>query len=245
MPDDSDDKPEVAGKWQHVESAHSSPSQGNSLTGRKVHSAVSIATTVTSTATTVASHAHYLTVAGVAGAAVLGAGTAGVGLAVAGGVMTTVGIGTSAVSAYKTSNHIDALLRIMRQGSQGRRCTCVSPSPSRELALDHQMIWLKVLPYIIEKKRAKLAKKSVGAAGLSLATSAVRLGKAVHKIRLGTKGVNRTFNAHVLARHAVTHDCWLAEDIISELYSLEDYLAIRALNSTKAGELIAAKMKSV
>lgn len=237
---------EIAGNWHHVESAHEAPDQNGSLKYRKARGYASIATTATAMTTAGVGHAHYLTVAGVAGAGVLAVGTAGIGLGVAGGAMTAVGLVTSGYSAYKTNKHIEALLGIRRKGAEGRTCTCLpGAETSGELVNDHKMIWLNVLPYIIEKKRNKLLKKEAGAIGLSMITAAARVGKAVYKAAKKTRGVNRSFKAHVLARHAITHDCWLAEDIITELFSREDYLVIRTMNSTQAGEVIAGKMKSV
>lgn len=244
--DDDDNGGEVSGKWHHVKSAHAQAGGRNGLSGRQVHRAAAITTAVVSGSVSVVSNAKYLTMVGVGGAAALGAGTAGLGLLAAGGVMSVVNMGTSAASAYKTNKHLDNLAKIRRAGSAEERCMCISNGDrSRDMASDHEMISATILPYIISKKRAKLAKKAMGAGGLSMLTSVHRLGKAAYKSLANTKGITRSYYAHVLSRHALTHDCWLAQEIISELYSPQDYVAISMMGSEAAGELIAAKMKSV
>ncbi|MEH3108041.1 MAG: hypothetical protein PGN09_12415 [Sphingomonas fennica] len=245
--DDGDDAGDVTGKWSHVPTAHTEQHVNHSLTSREVRAVLSKMTAAVSIGVSLTSNAKYLALAGVGGAAVLGAGTAGIGLAVAGGVMTAVGVGTSAASAYKTNRHIDNL-RLIHADGRGKgkfACRCISQYATPDMANDHEMIHATVLPYIIAKKRAKLGKKAAGTAGLSLATTVHRLGKAAYKGIKGTKGVNRSFNAHVLVRHALTHECWLAEAIISELFSPTDYIAIMNMSSEYAGPLVAGKMKSI
>jgi hypothetical protein len=237
---------EISGKWHHVPSAHAHANARNGLTSRKVHRVGAITTAVVSGSVSAAGNAKHLTMIGVGGAAVMGAGTAGIGLLVAGGVMSAVNMGTSAASAYKTNKHLNALAAIRSGGSANERCMCISNNgASGVTANDHEMIYATILPYIISKKRTKLVKKGVGATGLSMLTSMQRIGKAAYKSLNHTKGVARSYYAHVLARHALTHDCWLAQQIISELYSPQDYVAISMMGSEDAGELIAAKMKSV
>ncbi len=243
--DDGDDAGEVAGKWQHVRTFHTEHILDHTLTSREVKAVLSKMTAVASLGVSAASNAKYLALAGVGGAAVLGAGTAGVGLLVAGSVMTAVGIGTSAASAYKTNKHIDNLQAIVKAGARRSRCRCISNENTREMSNDHMMIYDVILPYIVSKKRAKLGKKAAGAFGLSMGTSAHRLGKAIYKGVMGTKGVNRSYYSHVLTRHALTHKCPLAEAIISELFSPTDYIAIMNMHSEYAGPLVAGKMKSV
>ncbi|KTQ85225.1 hypothetical protein NS226_20630 [Aureimonas ureilytica] len=242
--DDPDDTAsEVQGDWPDIPSAFGASEADDTLTSRKVRRYASVTTTVVSTSLSITSNAKYLALAGVGGAAALGVGTAGIGLAVAGGVMTTVGVATSATSAYKTNGHINRLKGF--QSAPWPVCTCLDHRFAAEMAKDHEMIEGPILQYIIDKKRAKLKKKMAGSFGLSMGTSAHRLGKALYKAAKHTKGVKRTSYANILARHVVTHECDLAASIVSELYSHNDYLAIRSMSSKKAGELIAMKMKSV
>jgi hypothetical protein len=70
-----------------------------------------------------------------------------------------------------------------------------------------------------------LTAAAAGVAGLTAGTGGIALG--------------------VLARHTVTCRCALAEQIVSELFSPQNYLAIRVMNSDQAGDRIAPKMKSV
>ena len=218
---------------------------GNTLDSRVLHGHVSKAMAGLSVATSAVGQAHNLTMVGVAGAAVLGAGTAGVGLGVAGIAMSAVGIGTSIVSGIKTHAHIDALEGLQMRGSMKHHCNCKTRDYGDQMSLDHDTIFNTVLPYVIAKKKAKRVKKGFGATGLSMGTNVHRLGKAIYKSVKGTKGKNRSFYAEILARHAVTHECDLVAGIVSELYTGQDYLAIRAMRSDQAALLIAAKMKSV
>ena len=241
--DDDDNAFDVFGDWSDIRSAFAPSDADNTLTSRKVRQYASMATSAVSAGVSITSNAKYLALAGVGGAAVLGAGTAGVGLLVAGAVMTTVGVATSGASAYKTHGHIEGLKTL--QMSPRSSCICQDHRYAAEMAKDHEMIQGTILQYIIDKKSAKFKKKVVGSVGLSMATSVHRLGKAIYKSAKHTKGVNRTHYANILARHVVTHECQLAASIVSELYSHNDYLAIRAMSSKKAGELLAMKMKSV
>lgn len=249
MSDDHDDDEHllVRADWADIPSAFAASATKDSLKARKAHAIVSKATTAASMGLSATSSAKYLTFVGVGGAAVLGAGTLGLGLAVAGGVMTAVNIGTSARSAYKTMNHVEALIAIEADGthSDPRNCRCMSSAAFNQMTEDHDTIRTKVLPYIINKKKHKVNKKLVNTGGLSILTAAHRGVKALHKMRKHTKGVNRTHHADILARHTVTHDCSLARDIVAELFSEQDYLAIRQLGSKMAGEILANKMKSV
>lgn len=244
--EDDDDEIEMnpSGNWSAMNSVFKYDG-GNTLGSRAMHGHVSKVMAGASVATSAVGQAHHLTMFGVAGAAALGAGTAGIGLAVAGGAMSVIGIGTSAVSLFKTAAHIDALEDLKARGSMKHHCNCKTRDFGNQMSDDHDAIFNTVLPYIIAKKKAKRNKKGVGTMGLSLGTSAHRLGKAIYKSVKGTKGKNRSFYAEVLARHAVTHECDLVAGIVSELYTGQDYLAIRSMRSDQAAVLIAAKMKSV
>lgn len=241
---DQQESAEVSGNWPNIPSAFPKEATNDALTSRTVRKYASIASTVVSTGLSATSNAKHLALVGVGGLAI--GGTAGVGLLVAGGVMTAAGMATSAVSFSSTMDHLEGLSDIELTHKIGRKkhaCRCLAHHETG--VQDHAMILNTVLPYIIAKKKVKAGKKAAGMVGLSLVTAAHRLGKAVYKGVKGTKGKNRSHYANILARHVVTHDCDLVRSIVTELFSAEDYKAIRQMGSILAGELIAGKMKSV
>ena len=185
-------------------------------------------------------NAVHLTAAGAAVAGVT-AGTAGIALAAAGGAFTVASIVTDGVSLVKTLGHLDGLEVIQSAGNQDCQPLVNTGSP----ASDHAFINDKVLPWIIHQKKQKAAKKAVSTVGLGLLTGGHRVLRAAYKKARGTKGRKRNWYAHVFARHTITCRCKLAEWTVSELFSPEDYRAIREMNSDQAGDRIATKMKSV
>ena len=112
--------------------------------------------------------------------------------------------------------------------------------------MDHEWIGTQVLPYIIRQKYEKTVKKGVGVVpGGGLGVGAYSLGRRAYKSIAGTKGVMRNFAAHVLARHLITHDCKLVEDIVAELLSVVEMVKLKTQDSDAAGAAIKDKMKSV
>lgn len=231
-------------QWVTVKSAFADSGDSGSLLGRDVSRHVSTASSVVSMGTSAVSHgAKALTVLGVGAAAAVTAGTAGVALGVAGLAFTGISIAKDAVSLGKTLDHIDGLEEIQTQQS-GNDCRHLGGG-SQNPATDHACIQDKVLPYILRQKKQKAVKKAMGAAGLGTLTGVARVARGAYKSATGAKGVKREFYAYVLARHTITCECGLARKIVSELYSPQEYLVIRQLDSDAAGERLARKMKSV
>ncbi|CAM3824266.1 hypothetical protein [Parendozoicomonas haliclonae] len=155
--------------------------------------------------------------------------------------LAAITAGTAARSAYKTAEHIKNLEKILRD-HKGQTASC-----EQAYSDEHKYIEETILPYIIRKKRAKQFKKVTVASTLG-AANVFNVGygvlKAGYKKAKGTKGVNRTFYAHVLAEHLVTCHCDFVFDITAELYSEEEALVIRGQTSLVAAQLLAEKMKS-
>ncbi len=200
--------------------------------------------TASSLGVTVASAAtgtHSLAVAGAiaAGAAV---SATGVGLVVVGAALSLTSMTTNATSMVKSSSHVVKLKRIQSALGNYAGCEYMPGAYDPTMADDHAAIGTIVLPYIIRQKTEKAVKKGVGIVpGGGLLTNAMRFGRIFKKNR----GKKRTFYAHVLTRHLITHDCQLAGAIVAQLFSAPEMLSLRAMDSDTAGALIAKKMKSV
>jgi hypothetical protein len=212
--------------------------------GKRIVSGVASAASLGLTGAQLGTGVSALTVGGalVAGAAV---SATGVGLVAAAGVLTLGSICSNAASLGKTLGHCRNL-KAIKTGYDCKRynvCECLVGGP--EMAHDHDWIGNKILPYIISQKSEKAVKKGVGTAGLGVLMTAYSMGRSVYKSLSSTKGVRRSFYAHVLARHLITHDCSLVEDIFTELLSGQEMAVLKSQNSDVVGAAIKDKMKSV
>lgn len=183
----------------------------------------------------------------VGGAVATGAAVSatGVGLVVSAAALTVGSMVVNARSMLRTICHFENLREIEAHYQANEYNRCVALAATDDMTADHYTIGSKILPYIIQQKTEKAAKKGVGAVGLGMLTTLYTMGRAAYKSLSGTKGKKRNFYAHVLARHLITHQCPLAEAIVTELLSWEEMAILRGKDSDVVGAAIADKMKSV
>ena len=169
------------------------------------------------------------------------ASATGIGLVVTGAAITVTTCGLSALSAYKTGQHLAVLEKIAaRKGSY--ECTGLMFEANRR---EHTHIADDVLPYLILQKAEKQARKSVGAVPLAGAlTSAYSIGRYIYKKAKGTLGEKRTAMAFDLTKHLLTHNCGLAQAIVAELYSFEEMVWLCEQDPPDVIKLLARKMAS-
>ena len=243
--DDDDIDEAINGAWINVPSAFSW--DGRSLRGGGVSKTVAgVGNTVGGIGVTAAEFGTHTSSLAVAGAVAAGAAVSatGLGLVIAGGLLTLGSMATSGTSMVKTTAHVIALKKIRSEPSKFSACKCMSGARmSSEMAHDHTWIATKVLPYIISQKTEKAVKKGVGTLpGAGLLTNVYRLGRYAFKKDRGKK---RGYYAYVLTRHLVTHDCSLAGAIVAELFNTPEMLTIRMFDTDQSSEVVARKMKSV
>ena len=173
------------------------------------------------------------------------------GLAVGAGPIALLAVATAgvigastmnAVSAHKTRKHIEALEFIYEYAKKGVYACGTDNSPV------HDGIIHGVLPYIINKKKNKFARrafKAVPIIGVA-ETARAKLNWLKKKID-GSQGFNRGFNASALASHHCETECALTRAIIAELFSVDDDVAeeARYCDERALGKLIEVKIKSV
>jgi hypothetical protein len=170
------------------------------------------------------------------------ASATGIGLVVTGAAITVATCGLSAVSAYKSGQHAAILERIAARKSSFE-CTGLMFNANRR---EHTHIADDVLPYLILQKQEKHARKAIGAvpiAGAAL-TSGYSLGRYAYKKLRGTLGETRNAMAFDLAKHFLTHNCALAQAIVSELYSFEEMTWLAEQAPDDVVKLLARKMTS-
>jgi hypothetical protein len=214
-------------------------------TGKRIANGVSTGLSLGAFAAELTTGTSALTVAGavVAGAAV---SATGIGLVAASGALTVGSVISNARSLAKTFDHRTNLKLIKRRYDANEYSNCRCRAHDAKAAKDHEWIGTQVLPYIISQKYEKQVKKGIGVVPLAgLGVTAYSLGRWAYKSVTGTKGRVRSFAAHVLARHLITHDCKLAEDIVSELLSSVEMVKLKTQNSDVVGAAIKDKMKSV
>jgi hypothetical protein len=179
-----------------------------------------------------------ISIAGAAAGTAGAIGTGGALLLVGGGVLTVAGSGLAMRSAYRTNNHINNL-KLIHQQRKTYDCDCKG-------SIEHDYIGGMILPYIIARKRSKLHRKVAQVVpGVSALEKIRAAGKNLYKRSRGTLGKNRGFAAEWLARHLITHDCGLAEAIVSELFSREEMEWLKTEDNNVVAPLLAEKMKSV
>jgi len=184
----------------------------------------------------------------VAGAVVAGAAVSatGVGLVAAGAALTVGSMVNNARSLSKTIEHRTNLKLVKMRYDAGEYNNCRCRAHHAGMGKDHDWLGAQVLPYIISQKYEKQVKKGIGVVPLAgMGVTAYSIGRWVYKKAGGTKGRMRSFAAHVLARHLITHDCKLAEDIVSELLSTVEMVKLKTQDSDAVGAAIKDKMKSV
>jgi hypothetical protein len=218
-------------------------------TGKQVAKGAATAANIGTTATQAATGGGAIAM--VVGAAAVTA--SGVGLVVAGGVLTVGSCVYAARSAYKSYGHRNGLQDLERR--KGAFDCKLIPTGARHPDVDrglppnrtqHNTVCNEVLPYIISKKDAKFHRKLASAVpGVGLLEGVRSVGKKGYKWFSGTLGVNRTNAARWLAVHLITHKCEISQAIVTELYSLEECLVLQTFNSDKLIPYLMDKMKSV
>lgn len=170
------------------------------------------------------------------------ASATGIGLVVTGAAITLTTCGLSAVSAYKTSQHVAVLERIAAR-RYSYDCTGLMFQSNRR---EHTHIADDVLPYLILQKEEKQARKSIGAVPLAggALTGAYSMGRYLYKKAKGTLGETRTAMAFDLTKHFLTHNCGLAQAIVAELYSFEEMVWLCEQDPDDVVKLLARKMTS-
>jgi len=172
------------------------------------------------------------------------ASATGIGLIVCGAAVTLGSIAASARSAFKTHRHLKVLNGLLGR-AKGMPCDLIGADGKKAQRIEAEHLEVvAALSYLINKKENKLGKKVTGSFGAGIGVTVYGLGKALYKIAKGTKGVNRTAQADVIARHLVTHNCALAQGIVAELYSPDEMLWMLEQDSKTVTALLVEKMKS-
>lgn len=174
------------------------------------------------------------------GAALLAAGP--IALLAAGTALSLAGSARQGRATYKTHQHIKMLDSILFLAKQGHFHCEATNDPN------HNDIIVKVLPYIIAKKKKKRIRKAARTLPVlgSIETARSAL-KKIEKWELGTLGKARKWHAHQLAVHHCDTDCHLTKAIIAELFSVDEMVAEQAryCDDVMLGKLLEKKMKSV
>lgn len=224
--------------WGHVKSVHKADQKhsdyGTAKAIAKGVAAVGSSAFQTATKTGYSTLAYSAATTGAVAVSATGVGA----LAVAG----SYAVGSSVlagVSVYKTNKHINNLKTIRNAGSMKENCTGCK--------LQHDTLYNEVLPYIIAKKQRKLRRKGEECMPVlgGMATSMETGLRSIYKRLKGNRGKERHWHAQLLTIHLVSCNCSLAESIVSELWSPEEMLNIRAMDSDEAGYYIFSKMASM
>ena len=169
----------------------------------------------------------------------------GVGLVVGGAAVMVGSSIIQAKSAWSSRKHKKALEAILDNagrdapacnGLMGTRC-------DRE---EHTAVLDSVLPYVIAQKRKKAIRRGIGAIPIiSLGETVRSIKRKVGKKLSGSLGKEREDQAHALAKHFITHDCYLAQAIVSELLSPEEEEWLRYQDFAVVKGVLMEKFKSV
>ena len=223
--------------WGHIKSVHSNSHQlgdwGTAKSLAKGGMAVGSGAFQTATNTGFSTMAYTAATGGSVALSATGVGAVAVAGAYAVGSSVLAG-----VSVYKTQQHIQNLENILAKSGNGF-CECNS--------VDHCSIRSQILPYIISQKKRKMRRKSEQTVPLlgSLCTTAETGIRSIYKRIAGKRGTERHHHALILTRHLITGTCDLAEDIVAELWSQDEMLAIRCMDSDEAGYWIFSKIASM
>jgi hypothetical protein len=211
------------------------PPKGNVISRYETEKTVlTTGVTIGSSGVSAATHLSILTFGAAASAT-------GIGLVIAGAAFSVATMGMSATSAYKTYNHRSNLQAIYER----KGCYACRAWPSYSVDhKEHAYIADTVLPYIIDQKGKKLAKKVAGTVGLGALASGYGIARNLYKRASGTLGVERSALAGWLSLHFMTHNCGLAQSIVAELYSFEEMLWLLEKDTDTATPLFMKKMAS-
>ena len=170
------------------------------------------------------------------------ASATGIGLIVTGAAITLTTCGLSAMSAYKTGQHLAVLEKIAAR-RHSYDCTGLMFQSNRR---EYTQIAEEVLSYLILQKSEKQARKTIGAVPIagSALTSAYSIGRYVYKKAKGKLGDTRNTMAFDLTKHLLTHNCGLAQAIVAELYSFEEMVWLCQQDPKDVVKLLARKMTS-
>lgn len=164
----------------------------------------------------------------------------GIGLVAAGGALAVGSMVKSGRSWSKTSAHLEGLRAILLHKDE-YTCIALPGAPADGRVTEHEYVANQILPYIISQKDKKLTRKKIGTFGGGVFVSLYQVGHAAFK---KDRGKLRSYYAHVLATHLITHNCGLADDIVAELYSEPECEVIKRMDSDRAGDLLMDKMRS-
>ena len=239
------DLPLPASLWERTDSQYDPIDTDNVSRDRVLKKAAKSLGSAASTAGTVASYAGHTggVVALATGAAI---SATGIGL-VAGGLALTIGSMVQGGRSWrKTSGHISGLKDIEAHWDQFECSFCFPGERSAPGGnkLAHTYIARTVLPYIILQKDTKRTRKQISTFGGGLFVAAYEKIHGLKKAIGGTRGKLRSYYAHVLSVHLITHYCQLADAIVDELYTPAERDSIQRMNSDDAGDLLMDKMKS-
>jgi hypothetical protein len=239
------DEPLPESLWERTDSQYD-PIETDEVNRDRVLKRVakSIGTTA-NTGGTIASYAAHTggIVALATGAAI---SATGIGL-MAGGAALTIGSMVQAGRSWrKTSGHISGLQDIEAHWDQFECSFCYPGGRSAPGGnkIAHTYIAHTVLPYIIMQKETKRTRKQISTFGGGLFVGIYEKLHGLRKAAGGTRGKLRSYYAHVLSVHLITHCCQLADAIVDELYTPAERDAIQRMNSDDAGGLLMDKMKS-
>lgn len=222
--------------WGNVKSVHNDRSPhgdwGTAKTLGKAGMFVGSTAYTTATNTGVSTLAYTAATGGTIALGATGIGAIAVAGAYAAGSSIAAGF-----SIHKTLKHIRNLEKIQCQRHSG---FCEGDGDQ------HNTIKSVVLPYIIAQKKRKLRRKKEEAVPVlgTMATGLETGVRSIYKRIAGKRSGDRHYMAEVLTVHLVSCTCDLAEDIVSELWSKEEMLAIRSMDSNDAGYWIYSKMAS-
>jgi hypothetical protein len=173
------------------------------------------------------------------------ASATGVGLVVAGALLTGGATTKSIVAAVSSKHHRDNLRTIDLISRRVREFPCTVPDGADHDLMGHLRIVHNVLPYAIEQKDKKFKKRALGAVPV-LGTLPVAIYTAYRSATKENKGQRRTEMAYELAVHLITHNCGLAQIIVAELVGgVEKMMWMMTQDSDVVTALIAEKLKSI
>jgi hypothetical protein len=173
------------------------------------------------------------------------ASATGVGLVVVGTLATMGAAAKSIVAARSSKAHRDGLT-LIGAFNRWREYPCViPPETSGETDLmAHQRIAVYVLPYAIEQKDKKYQRKAIGSVPV-LGTVPMALRQLYRAATKENRGELRRQMAYELAVHLITHNCGLAQMIVTQLFSsYEKMLWMLDQDTDVLTPLIMEKLKS-
>jgi hypothetical protein len=165
-----------------------------------------------------------------------------IGLVVVGTLPTAGASAKAVVAARSSKQHRDALEKLQQRW---REMPCMIPPDAEgdpHIAA-HQRIAYYVLPYAIEQKNKKYHRKAIGAVPV-LGTVPMLIRQVYRASTKENRGQQRSAMAYELAVHLITHNCALAQGIVSELYSYEKMLWMLDQDTDMLTPLLMTKLAS-